>query len=63
MNGHILLLEFMEERPLLLGEGGEVCCPGVLRSVSPCLAHCCGSKHSGYLQSCSSNLLLGKGGL
>ena len=27
MNGHILLLEFMEERPLLLGEGGELCSP------------------------------------
>ena len=29
MNGHIILLEFMEERPLLLGEGGELC-PQVL---------------------------------
>ena len=40
MNGHILLLEFMEERPLLLGEGGEVV---VLRNacpVSPCLVNC-----------------------
>ena len=29
MNGHILLLEFMEERPLLLGEGGELCFPEI----------------------------------